>query len=263
MMTDFEPFDDDLAIALQRRVPHMGEATLDTASAHDAVLARARGVRRRRAGIAGLVTLVAVIGGGVLLLNGNNGDDTLAPATEPSTSLAPETSAVVPSTSAVPPTTRAPETSVRPSVPGLSTTVAPPPATTPGTVLSTTPASTVAAPPQVTVGGQSTPTNPPASSTSSSSSSSSSSTSSSSSSSTSLAPQGPPPFTKSYSSAGGSITINWNGSALSLVSTEPAAGYTTEIEDNTAIRIRVRFRGATDSRIEIRYENGQVTERID
>ena len=28
MMTDFEPFDDDLATALQRRVPDMGEATL-------------------------------------------------------------------------------------------------------------------------------------------------------------------------------------------------------------------------------------------
>ena len=79
-MTDFEPFDDDLAIALQRRAPAIGTAGLGTAGAHDAVLARARGIRRRRAAIAGGATLAAVIAGGVLLLNGN-ADDTLAPAT--------------------------------------------------------------------------------------------------------------------------------------------------------------------------------------
>ena len=64
-MTDFEPFDDDLAVALQRRVPQIEAAGIGTASAHDAVLARARGIRRRRAGIAGAATLAAVIAGGV------------------------------------------------------------------------------------------------------------------------------------------------------------------------------------------------------
>ena len=88
------------------------------------------------------------------------------------------------------------------------------------------------------------------------------STSSSSTSST-VATQGPAPFTETYDSSGGSITVSWNGSALSLDAVNPAAGHTAEIEDNTATRIRVRFRGPAESRIEMRFENGQVTERID
>lgn len=241
-MNDFEPFDDDLAVALRRRAPDIGTTALGTVHAHDAVLARARGVRRRRAGIAGLATLIALIGGGVLLLNGNTGDDTLAPATEPPTSLTPATSA-------------APTTS---SVASTSTTLASPTTTTPTTSPSTIAATTVA-PPPVTAGGQSNPTNPPASNPSSNSS-----TSSSSSSSTSLAPQGEAPFTdRTYTSAGGSITVSWNGTALSLNAVNPAAGHTSETEDDTATRIRVRFRGPADSRIEIRVENGRVTERSD
>ena len=241
-MSDFEPFDDDLGVALRHRAPDMGTTALGTANAHDAVLARARGIRRRRAGIAGGATLAAVIVGGAFLLNGNP-ENTLAPATQPSTSLAIETSAA-PSTSAVPSTT-APGTSAPVAASSASTTAAP-----------TTTASTV-------VAGQPSPTNPPATSTSSSSTSSSTSSSSSSSTSTSLAAQGPAPFTKTYNSAGGSITVTWDGTALSLGAVNPAADATVEVEDNTASRIRIRFHGAAESRIEIRYENGQITERID
>jgi hypothetical protein len=247
-MTDFEPFDDDLAVALQRRAPQIDAAGISTASAHDAVLARARGIRRRRAGIAGGATLAAVIAGGVLLLNGN-ADDTLAPATEPSTSLAPETSPAPPSTSL------APDTSIRESVPPVSTTETTPITTMPETSLSTMPAATVDAQPPPSIGGQS--------ASSSSSSSTSSSSSSSSSTSSTIASQGPAPFTKTYASSGGSITVSWDGSALSLDSVNPAAGHTAEIEDDTAARVRVRFLGPAESRIEIRFENGQVTERID
>jgi hypothetical protein len=78
-----------------------------------------------------------------------------------------------------------------------------------------------------------------------------------------VATQGPAPFTKTYNASGGSITVSWNGSALSLDSVNEAAGYTAEIEDNSSTRVRVRFVGPADSRIEIRFENGDVTERID
>ena len=237
MMSDFEPFDDDLAVALRHRAPDLGTTALGTAHAHDAVLVRARGIRRRRAAIAGGATLAAVIAGGVFLLNGNS-DDTLAPATAPSTSIAPDTSPA-PSTTGVTPSVASP-TSMAESV-SSSTTDA---------------ASNTVAPATALESGQPTPTDAAASSTSSSSSSSSSS-------STSLAPQGPAPFTKTYSSAGGSITVSWSGTALSLDAVNPAAGETSEIEDNSATRIRVRFRGTEDARIEVRYENGQVTERID
>jgi hypothetical protein len=250
-MTDFEPFDDDLATALQRRAPAIGTAELDTAGAHGAVLARARGIRRRRAGIAGGATLAVVIAGGILLLNGN-ADDTLAPATEPSTSIAPETSAV-PSTSSAPMTSLGPDTSTRDTAAPAPTPPSSPVTTARETTVVTMPAATVAAgQPPASAGGQS-----------AGSSSSSTSSSSSSSSSTSSTVAGPAPFTKTYDSSGGSITVSWNGSSLSLDSVNPGAGYTGEIEDNAAARIRVRFRGPGDSRIEVRFENGQVTSRID
>ena len=245
-MTDFEPFDDDLANALQRRAPDVDMAGIGAASAHNAVLARARGIRRRRAGIAGGATLAAFIAGGVLLLSGN-GDDTLAPATEPSTSTAPETSAPATTSTSVAPTSTAtpPSTAMPPSTaPTATVTTAPPVVTAPATV----PGTSVGGQPPVSVGEQS--------------SSSSSFTSSSSTSST-VATQGPAPSTKTYNSSGGSITVTWNGSALSLDSVNAATGYTAEIEDNSSTRVRVRFVGPADSRIEIRFENGDVTERID
>jgi hypothetical protein len=57
--------------------------------------------------------------------------------------------------------------------------------------------------------------------------------------------------------------VRWDGSSLTLLSVDPAPGYASEIEDNAALRIRVRFRGATDSRVEVRIDNGQLSERID
>jgi hypothetical protein len=57
--------------------------------------------------------------------------------------------------------------------------------------------------------------------------------------------------------------VSWNGSALSLDAASPAAGHVTEIEDNAATRIRVRFRGDSDSRIEIRVDDGELSEQID
>ena len=57
--------------------------------------------------------------------------------------------------------------------------------------------------------------------------------------------------------------MTWNGSALTLDAVNPTDGHTAEIEDETATRIRVRFHGPAESRIEVRIENGQVTERID
>ena len=232
-MTDFETFDDDLAIALQRRVPQIETAGIGTASAHDAVLARAHGIRRRRAGIAGGATLAAVIAGGFLLLNGD-ADDTLAPATVPSTAIAPDTVAPT-STSQV-------ETS---TVPRPSTTV-----DSVATVI------TVPVPPVTATASTDaeTETVPPMTAQATASSSSTSST---------VATQAPASSTETHDSSGGSITVTWNGSALTLDAVNPTEGHTAEIEDNTPTRIRVRFHGPAESRIEVRIENGQVTERID
>ncbi len=76
---------------------------------------------------------------------------------------------------------------------------------------------------------------------------------------TTVAPP-PEPFTQSYSSAGGSITVRWDGAALTLLDVTPAAGFDQEVEDERPDRIRVRFQddAGGDFRIEIRVENGQI-----
>ena len=65
--------------------------------------------------------------------------------------------------------------------------------------------------------------------------------------------------TETYASDGGSITVGWDGSALSLQGVSPAVGFDADVEDDQADRIRVRFQGDDgDFRIEIRLENGEL-----
>lgn len=73
----------------------------------------------------------------------------------------------------------------------------------------------------------------------------------------------PAPFTKTYQSLGGSITVTWNGSALSLDAVSPSAGFQAEIDDQASDRVRVEFdNGDADWRIEVRFEDGSIRERI-
>lgn len=68
----------------------------------------------------------------------------------------------------------------------------------------------------------------------------------------------PDPVTLAYSSAGGSISVRWDGVALSGLVVTPAAGFNYEVEDDRPDRMRVRFQGDGDFRIEIRVEDGEV-----
>jgi hypothetical protein len=73
----------------------------------------------------------------------------------------------------------------------------------------------------------------------------------------------PAPFTKTYQSAGGSITVTWNGVALSLDAVSPSAGFEAEIDDQASDRVRVEFdNGDADWRIEVRFNDGAIRERI-
>jgi hypothetical protein len=86
--------------------------------------------------------------------------------------------------------------------------------------------------------------------------------------STTNAPSAPAAFTQSYSSRGGSITVTWNGSSLSLDAINPNAGFVGEVHDATASRVRVDFEsnggsGGDDARIEVRVEDGRVEARVD
>ena len=67
------------------------------------------------------------------------------------------------------------------------------------------------------------------------------------------------PTQQSYSSAGGSIVVNFDGSTVSLASSSPAAGFTAEVHDNGPSRVEVRFtNGATEWRIRVDVENGAL-----
>jgi hypothetical protein len=248
---DDEFFDDELGAALRGRA---GSPT-STSAAYDAVVGRATSIRRRRGAIAGGGSLVVVLIGGLILLSGGNSRTSLPadgdrlPAVTPASVdevSVPSTVAITVDTAATMSTVASDDTTSttpteRSSVPVTTTGGVAGPVggdTMPSTTVATTTgvtATTVDTPP-TTMPGTTTPTT-------------------STTPTTTAVPLAP--FTETFSSAGGSITVNWNGSALSLVSADPAAGYTTKIEDNQADRVRVRFEGADNWRIEVRISNGQ------
>ena len=80
----------------------------------------------------------------------------------------------------------------------------------------------------------------------------------------STARQLPGPFTETYQSAGGSISVSWSGSAFSIDSISPAAGFVADIEDTSWDKVRVDFENDDDdARIEVRLHDGQIRVRID
>lgn len=66
-----------------------------------------------------------------------------------------------------------------------------------------------------------------------------------------------PATTQSFSSVGGSITVSGDGSTISLASSTPATGFTTEVHDNGPNRVEVRFSsGGTEWRIRVELVGG-------
>ena len=249
-------FDEQLRDEFGRRAPR----GVSVRAAHEAVLDRSGRIRRRRAIVGSGALLALVVGGLVLVPRG--GGDSQAPADSgqpipsvedeaatddlaTSTSISdrgvvtdddehapPSTGSSVPTTSTDVGTQGAP----RPTTDGRSGT----------TQVGSSPASTASAPSPTT----SSPATTNTTATTASSTSLPSSTT------------GPSvaPFTRSYDSAGGSITVDWDGDSFTLLSIAPAAGFETEIEDQRATRIRVRFRSDDDdSRIEVRVDNGTLS----
>lgn len=255
-MSEFEPFDDELAAALRRRAR---TGSTSTSAAHDAVLHRAGAIRRRRAAIGGGGAMAVLAIGGIMLLPGNADEigpavtgDVLPSFEEPSTTA----SVTVPSDEA----TDDPTDDTAPSIVDLSI----PPVTAPTSVpaVVTLPTTTVpASAPSVTAPTSST-TRAPDTSSPTSSTPTTSAPDTSSPTSSEPAPS-IEPFTKTYQSSGGSIVVNWDGSALTLQSVAPAAGFVADVETSEATRVRVRFEGSdAESRIEVRITGGQLVEII-
>ena len=262
-MTD--EFDDELRHALWAR---SGDA-VGTTSAHEAVVGRAATIRRRRAVTAGSGALL-VLALGALALVPRDGDDRIAPAddvTLPSvdtTDVDEDAGAALPTT-----TVDTDEDSTGTTAAPTSTTVASGSTILGGGAVTTTDAG--AAAPTTDAGGTPPPAVAPTVSTTVTTATTQvaptttaapTTVATTSPTTTTASPTGTPPFTKTYPSSGGSITVDWNGASLSLLSVEPAAGYAAEIEDQTSSRIRVRFRGDDDARIEVRVNDGQVEEVI-
>jgi hypothetical protein len=252
-MSDFDQFDDDLAAALQSRA---GSGVGSTGAAHEAVLARAGYIRRRRAALAGGGAMSALLIGGLFLF----------PRDQPG-SLAPsDTGEVAPSveTSGEPTTIDDPRTSTIDTVPPVVDLSVPDPASDSTQVV---PDSTDAGPDgsrpasSPATGGSTAPTtatDPSIDDTTTTVDESTTTVETSSSVSTTDAPL-PEPFTRTYESAGGSITVDWDGSALSLLSVSPTAGFEAEIKDDTSTRIRVEFDdGGSDTRIEVRLTGNGI-----
>lgn len=255
-MSDIEDFDPQLAEAIRRRA---GTGSNSAASAHAAVLTRAGHIRRRRSAAVGAVAMIGLMVGGFALLP-RGGDRTLAPGNTGDV-LAPVPSTVVA-------TSIDNGAEIEPGVSGLgaaTSTTTIPTATIP-TASTTGPASTVGVVGAAPTSSASTATTTPTSGTTPTTTTTGGPNTTVVSNSTSTTAAGQPPiqpFTKTYPSTGGSITVSWNGSALSLLAVAPAEGFQSEIEDNQSLRIRVRFRGDDgDSRIEVRVSNGELIETI-
>lgn len=261
-----DEFDDD---AFRDALGVRAGGGVDVGGARAAVVARAARTRAVRTVAAGSATALLLIVGLAVLVS-RNGDEapvateptlpsvegatTLPSVTETTTAPQDASSTTEPSDT-VPEATESPTTlpsTTRPSTTRPSSTdapVVPTPSTPAPTSVAPAPNTSLAPTPSTT------PSSPP-------------STTPSTSAPTTVATTDPPnpsdpPFTRQYDSLGGSITVNWNGTALSLLSVSPAAGFSAEIKDQSATRIRVDFDdGDDDSRIEVRADGGIVTHTI-
>lgn len=257
-MTD--DFDDDV---LRDAIRARAGGPVPTATGRQAVLSRAARTRTRRTlAIGGTTTFVMIAG--LILLAG--ADDTeLQPSQQPGATLP------APSVESSPSTTDADVTTTSSPVVTAPTTSAVTVPTQRPTSPSTTTAGGMPAPtPTTSTSPSATPTTNPPSSTATATSSPTSiatslptSTESPTTVPSSTSPPADAPFTRTYDSLGGSITVRWDGAALTLLAVDPNAGYESEIEDQSASRIRVRFRSdAGDSRIEVRVDDGRVVSSI-
>ncbi|HEX4982342.1 MAG TPA: hypothetical protein VFV63_11610 [Ilumatobacteraceae bacterium] len=250
-MSEFE--DNEIRDALRRRA---GGATdgIGLEAAHAAVVARAARVRRRRAAAGGGAAMAALIAAAVFVIGPDTDSVVTNPAEQPTgSSLAPVDS-FDGSTTTVPtnpdrtgPPQTDPDQPVIHTMPPANTS--PIPVTTvPSTVTApstTEPSTTAPAAPGTTVVSPPTSLEPPPPTSGTAPT-------------TTTAPS-PAPFVQTHESGGGSITVRWDGTALSLQGVSPAPGFDWEVEDERADRIRVRFEGGDDEfRIEIRLEDGDI-----
>ena len=229
---------------LERMLGRLSGAYPDTNVAYQAVHGRVRQVKRRRAFVAGTAACAMLFGVAAVAAQGVGPSQTVSPAAPADTSVADTASSAPVATDA--PSTSATATSVADTT--LGTTLD----TTPGTIVDTT------APDQGGGTASSTPT-PTDAPTTSDVTSTTDATSSSSPATTVTLPLGE----HTWTSDGGAITVVNENGVLTLVSSDPAAGFEEVRSNASSTRIRVEFSdGTTTWRIEIRTDSGKARAEI-
>ncbi len=182
----------------------------------------------------------------------------VAPApstTEPERDNAEPTGTATTSTTTPPPTTQAPTT----TAPEAATPITAEPQPTPEPPAQPTPDQpTSTSSPATTASSIPAPTSPPNTTTPAPTVPSSSTTSSTAPSTTGAPASGQ----QAIQSNCGSITVSWIGETISLIATQPVAGFSTEIENDGPEEVRVNFDDG-DAECEIEAEIEAGTLRID
>ena len=72
------------------------------------------------------------------------------------------------------------------------------------------------------------------------------------------------PFSKTYTTNGGSVTVTFDGSTLSLSGVTPAPGFVIERQEARGDRVRVRFESDDNrSEIEVGFHDGELREEVE
>ena len=225
---------------LERMLGRLSGAYPDTNVAYQAVHGRVRQVKRRRAFVAGTAACAMLFGVAAVAAQGVGPSQTVSPAAPADTSVVVTASSTPVATDA--PTTSATDTSM------VGTTLD----TTPGTIVDTTAPEQGGGTASSTPGGTAAPTTSAVSSTTEATSPGNPTT-------TVTLPLGE----HTWTSDGGSITVVNDNGVLTLVSSDPAAGFQEVRSDASSDRIRVEFSdGSTTWRIEIRTDGGKARAEI-
>lgn len=72
------------------------------------------------------------------------------------------------------------------------------------------------------------------------------------------------PFTETYTTVGGSVTVSFDGTRLRVTGIGAAPGYETEIKKNDGDDVEVRFEADDDeSRIRVRIDDGSIRAEVE
>jgi len=267
-MSDFDPFDQQLRAGLSRSAGAMAPAA-DPGDDLERLRPRFSQARRRRTarnGALGSLAAVVLVGVGVLVAGGAGGERVQTDPADGSWHGATTTSVIdgVATSTTVPVPTEVPTTAAEPSttVAGVPTV---PPADGAGANAGSGPARHAAP----AAGGSPAPVSPPPAGETDSGSGAAPPASE-----PPPAPAPPvPPVggTSTLTSPGGSVTVAWTASSVSVLATAPTPGWVVaEVEQDAPTRVVVRFErgdrsgeGSGEAKVDVRVQDGRLVTQVE